>query len=51
VRTISHKTRGSAAVADRDQSGVLDTCAYIDLDLIDPADLPAIPELTAITPR
>jgi toxin FitB len=36
-------------VAERDQSGVLDTSVYIDLDLIDPADLPAIPELTAIT--
>jgi toxin FitB len=28
---------------------VLDTCAYIDLDLLDPADLPTFPELTAIT--
>jgi len=28
---------------------VLDTSAYIDLDLLNPADLPAIPELTAIT--
>jgi predicted nucleic acid-binding protein len=36
-------------VAERDQPGVLDTSVYIDLDLIDPADLPAIPELTAIT--
>jgi hypothetical protein len=36
-------------VADRHPSGVLDTCAYIDLDLLDPADLPAVPELTAIT--
>ncbi|MEU7896240.1 type II toxin-antitoxin system VapC family toxin [Nonomuraea sp. NPDC049152] len=34
---------------DRDESGVLDTCTYIDLDLIDPARLPAIPEITAIT--
>ncbi|AWS47394.1 type II toxin-antitoxin system VapC family toxin [Streptosporangium sp. 'caverna'] len=34
---------------DRDGSGVLDTCTYIDLDLIDPARLPAIPEITAIT--
>jgi hypothetical protein len=36
-------------VADRHPSGVLDTCAYIDLDLLDPTDPPAIPELTAIT--
>ncbi|MEV8631815.1 type II toxin-antitoxin system VapC family toxin [Streptosporangium sp. NPDC051023] len=34
---------------DRDESGVLDTCTYIDLDLIDPMRLPAIPEITAIT--
>jgi len=34
---------------DRDESGVLDTCTYIDLDLIDPARLPNIPEITAIT--
>ncbi|MER5426593.1 type II toxin-antitoxin system VapC family toxin [Streptosporangium roseum] len=34
---------------DRDESGVLDTCTYIDLDLIDPARLPTIPEITAIT--
>jgi predicted nucleic acid-binding protein len=30
-------------------SGVLDTCAYIDLDLIDPAALPSVPEITAVT--
>jgi len=36
-------------VADRHPSGVLDTCAYIDLDLLDPADLPTVPELTAVT--
>jgi toxin FitB len=36
-------------VADRHPSGVLDTCTYIDLDLLDPADLPAVPELTAVT--
>jgi predicted nucleic acid-binding protein len=36
-------------VADRHPSGVLDTCTYIDLDVLDPADLPAVPELTAIT--
>ncbi len=42
-------TRGSASVADRPESGVLDTCAYIDLDRLDPVSLPAIPEITAIT--
>jgi toxin FitB len=36
-------------VPERPQSGVLDTSAYIDLDLLDVADLPAIPQLTAIT--
>jgi toxin FitB len=36
-------------VADRDRSGVLDTCTYIDLGLIDPVHLPAVPELTAVT--
>ncbi|MYS20819.1 hypothetical protein GA0115240_123627 [Streptomyces sp. DvalAA-14] len=36
-------------MADRHPSGVLDTCTYIDLDLLDPADLPALPEITAIT--
>jgi hypothetical protein len=41
------KTRGSA-VADY-ASGVLDTCAYIDLDALGPAALPATPEITAIT--
>jgi predicted nucleic acid-binding protein len=40
-------TRGSA-VADY-PSGVLDTCAYIDLDVLDPAALPATPEITAVT--
>ncbi len=34
---------------DRHKSGVLDTCTYIDLDLIDSVQLPAIPEITAIT--
>ena len=34
---------------DRDASGVLDTSAYIDLGLLDPASLPLTPELTAIT--
>ncbi|MDT3396760.1 type II toxin-antitoxin system VapC family toxin [Streptomyces sp. B1866] len=36
-------------MADRPRSGVLDTCAYIDLGLLDPAGLPALPELTAVT--
>jgi predicted nucleic acid-binding protein len=36
-------------VADRHESGVLDTSAYIDLALLDPAGLPRIPELTAVT--
>ena len=34
---------------ERPESGVLDTCTYIDLDLLDPEVLPKIPELTAIT--
>jgi predicted nucleic acid-binding protein len=36
-------------VAERPESGVLDTCTYIDLGLLDPAALPEIPELTAVT--
>ena len=36
-------------MVERPESGVLDTCAYIDLDVLDPAALPAIPEITAIT--
>lgn len=36
-------------MAERDESGVLDTCAYIDLDQLDPAALPEIPEITAVT--
>ncbi|HEY4021424.1 MAG TPA: type II toxin-antitoxin system VapC family toxin [Pseudonocardiaceae bacterium] len=28
---------------------MLDTCTYIDLDLLDPSVLPEVPELTAIT--
>jgi predicted nucleic acid-binding protein len=36
-------------VADRHETGVLDTCVYIDLGVLDPADLPVIPEITAIT--
>lgn len=40
---------GTAPVPDRHPSGVLDTCTYIDLGSIDPANLPATPEITAIT--
>jgi toxin FitB len=40
---------GSGHVASRNPSGVLDTCAYIDLAKISPADLPDVPEITAIT--
>lgn len=36
-------------MAERHPAGVLDTCTYIDLDVLDPADLPAVPALTAIT--
>ncbi len=36
-------------MADRHESGVLDTCTYIDLGEIDAATLPSIPEITAIT--
>lgn len=36
-------------MADRNESGVLDTCAYIDLGLVDPASLPAVPEITSVT--
>ena len=42
-------TPWTATVADRHESGVLDTCTYIDLSLLDPGGLPQIPELTAIT--
>lgn len=42
-------THGSAPVPDRPACGVLDTCAFIDLDMIDPAGLPTIPEITAVT--
>lgn len=40
---------GSGAVAERPETGVLDTCAYIDLGLLDPSALPRLPEITAIT--
>jgi predicted nucleic acid-binding protein len=42
-------TRQNFAVASVHESGVLDTCTFIDLELIDPAALPTIPELTAVT--
>jgi predicted nucleic acid-binding protein len=40
---------GRAAVTDRYESGVLDTCAYIDLYELTPACLPKVLEITAIT--
>lgn len=40
---------GHAPVADRYESGVLDTCTYIDLSQLDPVFLPEVPEITAIT--
>jgi predicted nucleic acid-binding protein len=40
---------GRATVAERHESGVLDTCVYIDLDLLEPGALPVVPEITAIT--
>lgn len=36
-------------MTDRHASGVLDTCTYIDLDVLDPNTLPKLPEITAIT--
>ncbi|RJQ84986.1 type II toxin-antitoxin system VapC family toxin [Amycolatopsis panacis] len=36
-------------MTDCHKAGVLDTCTYIDLGLLDPAALPEIPELTAVT--
>jgi predicted nucleic acid-binding protein len=36
-------------MGERPASGVLDTCTYIDLDRLDPAALPEVPEITAIT--
>ncbi|MEC3974091.1 type II toxin-antitoxin system VapC family toxin [Amycolatopsis sp. H20-H5] len=36
-------------MAERHETGVLDTCTYLDLGLLDPVALPKIPELTAIT--
>lgn len=36
-------------MTERHASGVLDTCAYIDLGTLDPASLPELCEITAIT--
>ncbi|MFJ2377501.1 type II toxin-antitoxin system VapC family toxin [Streptomyces sp. NPDC087769] len=36
-------------MAERHEAGVLDTCAYIDLDLLRAEDLPVLPALTAVT--
>lgn len=36
-------------MAERHEAGVLDTCTYIDLDVLTPERLPAVPELTAVT--
>lgn len=36
-------------MAERHRSGVLDTCTYIDLGVLDPEVLPAVPEITAVT--
>ncbi|MFB8125230.1 type II toxin-antitoxin system VapC family toxin [Streptomyces bacillaris] len=36
-------------MAERHRAGVLDTCTYIDLDLLEPERLPALPALTAIS--
>lgn len=36
-------------MAERYEQGVLDTCAYIDLGLLSPKDLPSFPVLTAVT--
>jgi predicted nucleic acid-binding protein len=36
-------------VVERHETGVLDTCVYIDLGSLDPTVLPGIPEITAVT--
>ncbi|WP_191984124.1 type II toxin-antitoxin system VapC family toxin [Amycolatopsis eburnea] len=36
-------------MADQRDAGVLDTCVYIDLNLLEPAQLPKVTELTAIS--
>jgi predicted nucleic acid-binding protein len=45
---VTNPPRGEPAAA-RPPSGVLDTCVYLDLDVLDPAVLPEVPELTAVT--
>ncbi len=40
---------GTGLVAERHEAGVLDTCTYIDLDLLAPERLPSVPNLTAVT--
>ena len=42
-------TRGGVEMVERNESGVLDTCAYIDLGVVDAASLPAVPEITSVT--
>ncbi|CAM5270419.1 type II toxin-antitoxin system VapC family toxin [Streptomyces californicus] len=41
--------RGGATVAERHRTGVLDTCTYIDLGLLEPERLPMLPALTAVS--
>lgn len=36
-------------MAERHEEGVLDTCTYIDLDVLSPQRLPLMSELTAVT--
>ncbi|MDQ1306571.1 MAG: hypothetical protein QG671_2403 [Actinomycetota bacterium] len=36
-------------MSERSDSGVLDTCVYLDLGVLDPSVLPEIPEITAVT--
>jgi predicted nucleic acid-binding protein len=36
-------------MSERRESGVLDTCVYLDLGVLDPEVLPEIPEITAVT--
>ncbi|MEU0158536.1 hypothetical protein ABZ154_06735 [Streptomyces sp. NPDC006261] len=36
-------------MAERHRAGVLDTCAYIDLDVLEPERLPVPPVLTAVS--
>lgn len=42
-------TPGTGHVADRHEVGVLDTCVYIDLGLLEPTQLPAVTQLTAVS--